>query len=155
MFEQKEIYKLPSSATIYAVAKTILIITLISLPFSLFGAGFSMWRFMIIVIGLPVAITTILKYRNTNFSIDGNKIVMNWGVFSSNSRTILSENIQNATLETGLLMKMFSVSVLKIWTSSQSQIVFNRSGSSIKPDGLLILKAEDAVWLNEYLISKK
>jgi uncharacterized membrane protein YdbT with pleckstrin-like domain len=158
MFEQKEVYKLPKSAKTYAVAKLISLLTLISLPFALIpakGIWFSTWTSLLILIGLPFTIVIILKYSNISFSIDDNKIIINWGVFSTNTKTIISDSIQNVTLERGLLMRICGVSVLKIWTSSQSQINFNRNGNSAKPDGLLVLGVEDATWLNEYITNKR
>jgi uncharacterized membrane protein YdbT with pleckstrin-like domain len=151
MFNQKETYKLPPAANMYVVAKVILMVTLISLIFFFSKIWFSMWTFLVIFFGLPIGIFVLLRSIRTSFSIDGNKIAMNWGIITRNSRTVLIENVQNVNVETGLLMRIFGVSVLRFWTASQSQIVIDKNGASTKPDGLLVLASEDAQWLNEYI----
>lgn len=154
MIKQNEVNKLPKSVNRYVLVKTVLLITLLSIPFGFVGEWFAFWWTMIIIIGIPVSLIVILGNNHTTFSVDNNKIQINWGIITKKSRSIMLNNIQNISIEKGLLMSMFGISCIKIWTASQSQVVRDKKGDSVKPDGLLTLKKEDSQWLNEFLSKK-
>ena len=157
MYKLGEINKLPSSLDNYTFVKSALLATVISLPFYFVNAKNwgSVWLFCILVIGLPTFIIILLKNHNTNFLIYTNKITINWGIIIKRSKTIFIDSVQNVSQEKGLLLRIFGLAILRIWTASQSQIVIDKNGNSTKPDGLLILSKEDVGWLNEFISNKK
>lgn len=156
MLNEKGVNSLPAVVNYYALTKTVLLVTLLSTPFAFIGSKgwYSFWIVLLIFIGLPAFFIVYLGNRNTHFSMNDGKITIDSGIITKKSKTILLNNIQNVGLERGLLMRMFGISKVKIWTASQSQISSDKNGSSAKPDGLLFLNQIDADWLNEYLTRK-
>ena len=62
----------------------------------------------------------------------------------------MAKSIQNIKIERGLLIRLFDLSVVKIWTASPDQVDRRGSKNSNKPDGLLVILREDEEMLKGY-----
>jgi uncharacterized membrane protein YdbT with pleckstrin-like domain len=148
--------KYPSRASWYILTKILLIILLISII--LLPAGMEVWRnfFLIIAIfiGVPVIALNLLSYRFISFLLDENKIIINYGIITKKSDAIPFINIQNANCTSGILRRIFGLSRVNIWTASPAQLSMQGKTSRNKPDGTLILLADDAKWLRDYITKK-
>jgi len=53
-----------------------------------------------------------------------------------------------------MLMGMFKVSRLSIWTASPSQVIINKGTSQNIPEVILNIDSVDANWLKDFVLSK-
>lgn len=153
MIKSGEVNKQPGKATLYGVVKIILLLSLLTIPLALANNGktwFSVWYSLILFIGTPLFIWVYLNYHSVSFVFDKNKIEINYGVLFKRSKVIMAKSIQNIKIERGLLIRLFGLSVVKIWTASPDQVDRRDNKNPNKPDGLLIIFAEDGKQLSNY-----
>jgi len=151
MIKTKEITKYPLIVKWFALTEILFLLLLLSIPFSL--GGKDVWlpflRLIVIFIGLPVSIYMLLLYRSISFIVEDGRITINSGIITKKSKVIPFNKIQNVNCVRGLLIRIFGLSVVNIWTASPSQININAK----KPDGVLILTVDDAEWLKNFIIN--
>lgn len=147
--------KIPSTYLWYAFIKTILLLWLISLPFSLAGHGMDAFRVIFGLFGIPVLIYIYLSYKNFSYMIDDGKITTFSGILSKRTKTIPFNTIQNIETDSGLISRMFNITEINIWTSSPSQIEIVRGNSDNKADMSFYLNSIDAESVREILYPKK
>ncbi|MDD2646877.1 MAG: PH domain-containing protein [Patescibacteria group bacterium] len=149
--ELNKTYKFPPIFISFLYAKLTLLLLLISTPFLFLGLNgwFVIVICLFIFLGLPFALYFALDYNNTSFSVEENKITLNWGIISKKSKTIVFDSIQNVTIISGLLARIFGIFVLRIWTASPGQI------HKDSPDGVLYLAALDAGWLKNFMTANR
>ncbi len=157
MIKVGETNKLPAKAGWYKILKLVLPLLLLSTPLIFlwsFTVWFSFFWVAVLILVLPMSIWILLDTKANTFTVDKNKIEVNWGIILKKSRTIMIKAIQNVKIEKGILASMCGVWIVSIWTSSPSQ---DRNGKeeSNHPDGLLILAKDDAHWLNEFIAGNK
>jgi len=116
---------------------------------SLIGA-FSFLFFLLI----PLIFYLYLSYKCINFFVSDNNIIINSGIIFKKLKDIPFNSIQTKNLNTSPLQKLFGVSSLSIWTSSQSQIQIYRGNSKQRADGTLVLETNDANQLREMMTKK-
>jgi len=153
MIKSGEVNKQPAKAIWYGIVKTILLLSLLTVPLAMANSGkawFSVWYSLILFLGTPIFIWIFLNYRSVNFIFDKNKIEINYGILFKRSKVIMAKSIQNIKIERGLLIRLFDLSVVKIWTASPDQVDRRGSKNSNKPDGLLVILREDEEMLKGY-----
>lgn len=158
MIKENNINKLPPNTNTYKIIKIILLLSVVSLPVLFVGSTnswFSLWYTLLIFIGIPISIWAWLDNRATTFTINKNKIEINWGILIKKTRTILIKAVQNVKIEKGILSHLCGVWIVSIWTASPSQHNINNAKQENRPDGLLILTKEDSKWLNDFIASNK
>ncbi len=146
----------PPKVKWYIITKISLILLLITIPFSL--GGRDVWQgvfwFLAIFIGIPAISYKLLFYKSVSFLLEDNKITISYGIIAKKSDSIPFSNVQNANCVSGLMRRMFGLSTLNMWTASPLQISVRNQRSEHKPDGMLILMADDAEWLRNYITKK-
>ncbi|MEI7688832.1 MAG: PH domain-containing protein [Candidatus Nomurabacteria bacterium] len=128
MVEKSIKNKIPLSYFWYAFTKLVLIIILISMPFSIAGGGMSAFKSIFILFGIPITIYLYLSYKNFFYIIDDDKITTYRGILSKSTKTISFNTIQNVETNNGVISRIFNISEINIWTSSPSQIEIRRGG---------------------------
>ncbi len=116
----------------------------------------------LIVIGLIGPIYSILWYFLFSYIVSDQNITINSGILFRQSRSIDFNKIQDVTNIRGPLQMMFGLTTINLWTASQDQISFNtvtvggvpRTQAVPKPDGQLVLLAEDADELRTLAMSR-
>jgi len=131
----------------------LLIIFIITLPFNFLF-------FLPIIIIIIIFIIIRLDYKNYSFTYNDKNIEIKQGIISKSQKTIPYNTIQNININSGLLMRMFKIQKVEIWTSSPSQIQIFQNGqqgyqTEHRPDGKIYLENEDAETLKSYIISHK
>jgi uncharacterized membrane protein YdbT with pleckstrin-like domain len=137
----------------------ILLSTLIPiLFFSLLGTskGFiAIFIFLLFIVEMPIMVYFIFKFDSVSFVVDENKITINKGVFTRRSDTMTFDRIQNIECVTSMLMGIFGVTRLNLWTASPSQVVITEGTSQNIAQGVLFLDSPDADWLKNYILNKR
>jgi membrane protein YdbS with pleckstrin-like domain len=90
---------------------------------------------------------SVLNYKWLSFLLTDKSISIESGVFARNSCTFRYDRIQDIDTYRDPLHLMLGLKSVAIWTSSPDQF----AGRRRKPDGLLVLEADDADWLKSYL----
>jgi len=145
-------HKLPKEFLTYQT--TILVIFLIiTIPLN-------MLYFLPIIILLGIYIKYRLEYNNFSFSYDEKQIEIKRGIFTKSQKAIPFSIIQNINLVSGILLRQFGLRRVEIWTSSPSQIQIvstkdKGNETQHRPDGMLILNADDAKLLQKFIIDHK
>ncbi len=146
---------LPQAVSWYTLTKLLILLGAVTFLFSLAGAGmFALGTFGFFII-FPIAIYFLLYYSTFSFSVDESKITINSGIIVHRSKSIPLNNIQNINDVSGLLMRMFGLTRMAIWTASASQIEIHNENSDNRPDGVLFLLNADGDWLKDYMLKKK
>jgi uncharacterized membrane protein YdbT with pleckstrin-like domain len=153
MIELNKLTPYPPIAKWYTLTKITLIILVFSAPFT-FG-GFEVWLGSIflaaILFGLPITAFSLIHFKTKSFIVENDKITINKGVLTRTSKSIPFDRIQNVTCVSGLLMRLFGITKINIWTASHSQL---EDGTSIDPDGLLVLLKGDAEYLKNTITNR-
>jgi len=157
MLPQNTSNKLPKSLKWYALARLILLLFVISLPFIIFdkNAWLSIFYPILLFLGLPIWIYVILSYKFVSFVIAENVITINSGIIFKRSNTMAFDRVQNTDNSRGPLSMLFGLSKLSIWTASPSQIHIEKGRSKNRPEGTLWLKTVDADELKNFILGKK
>jgi len=138
----------------YAFTKLVLLLGIISLPFSIASKGMEFFWSIFWVFGVPITIYLYLSYRNFSFIIDDDKITTYMGILSKKTKTISFHTIQNVETSNGVISRMFNIAGINIWTSSPSQIEIRRGTSDNKPDMSFYLNIEDAEKVRDLIYLK-
>jgi len=154
--ELNQRYKLPSVVQFRVFTKFLLVISLISFPFSIpeesnFFEVFLGFSFL----GSPFLIYYLLKYHVINFVVNEDKITINKGIVIKRSSSISFDKVQNVETTRRILDTPFKLLLVKIWTASPEQINIKIRKSKHKSAGELLILKEDAKWLKNYITDKK
>jgi len=147
--------KMPNKVKLYYLIKLILLTLFAIFLFSLPGSRtfrLVMTWFIVFCIDAPVFIYLLLDYRNFSFIVEDNNIIVNSGILVKRSKLIPFDKIQNIDLNSGLLMRLLGLTRVNIWTSSPAQIKIRNQQSEHTPDSVIILYAEDATWLQTFVL---
>ena len=157
MINIKEETKFSLKAKYYVLTYLLLAVFLLAIVFSAMGNNnfFGTFFVLVIVFCLPIYIYISILYNCLSFIVDENNITINSGIIVKKSTVIPFDKIQSINSRHGILMGMFAITNLDIWTSSQAQISINNGNSATKPDGNLILSIEDAEWLKSFMTYKE
>lgn len=154
MQKKNEELMYPTKFVWYKLVKIFLLVLLVSLFFwDDDWLGFILLSSFFIII--PYFLYIYLHYVNIVFSFDNNKIIKRWGIITKKSSIIHFDKIQNIDLKSGLLMRVFNLSSINIWTASQSQMFVNKKGVIIKPEISLFLDSFEAEELRVFMIDKE
>jgi len=88
-----------------------------------------------------------LNFKWFSFVLTDRNITINSGVIQRTSSTIRFDRIQDVNVSRDPLQALLGLKSISIWTASPEQ----RVGNSRRPDGRIVLAADDADWLREYL----
>jgi membrane protein YdbS with pleckstrin-like domain len=94
-----------------------------------------------------VLLRAVLYYKLFSFKLTDRMISITSGVLSQQSCAIPFERIQVVDTVRNPLHLLLGLASVKIWTASPDQ----RRGNYQRPDGLIVLEAEVAEWLRDYL----
>jgi len=153
MIKVKEITKFTPKVKQYLLTNLLIIVVFLSVIFSISGNNnfFGTFLTIAIIIGIPFYIYISLMYNSWSFLVNENDITINSGILVKKSKIIPFSMIQNINRKQGVLMGMFGIANIDIWTSSPSQININEGKTSNKPDGNIVLTNEDADWLQGFI----
>lgn len=153
MIKVNETTKFTPRSKYYLFTKILLIITLLSIIFSISGDAnfFAVFSFLAVIFGLPFFIFISLTYNSWSFLVDENNIIINYGILVKKSKMIPFDKIQSINRRQGILMGFFNITNIDIWTSSPNQFDIQDGKSSNKPDGNIVLTNEDADWLQRFI----
>lgn len=151
MIITNDVHKAPAILKWYQLTYLIVISFLLSLPFGFVGTFLDAFRVIVMIFALPIWIFLLLRDRAISYYFDDNKVTIIKGILFKEMNTIPFQNIQIVTIKTGLLLNLFGLSAISIWTASLSQ----RAGKhNNEPDGYLKLRSEDAAHLQEIILQK-
>lgn len=105
-------------------------------------------------IGIPYIIYIYLSYVNTSYSFDHDKIIKRHGIIVKRSSAIQFNKIQNIDLRSDLMMRVFQISLINIWTASQSQLASSGNVKKADPEICLFLDTNEAEKLRAFIIDK-
>jgi membrane protein YdbS with pleckstrin-like domain len=94
-----------------------------------------------------LAIRALVNFKSLSFVLTDKNISINSGVLFRNSCTIRFDRIQDVRVMRDPLHLILGLRSVAIWTASPDQ----RVGNAKRPDGSLVLEADEADWLKEYL----
>jgi len=109
------------------------------------SGGLIVWIFYLYAVFL--LLRTVLNYKWLSFVLTDKSISIESGVFARSSCTFRYDRIQDIDTYRDPLHIMLGLKSVAIWTSSPDQFAARRR----RPDGLLVLEADDADWLKSYL----
>lgn len=147
--------KMPNKVLLYYLLRIVLLTFCLFIMFSLPGIRIIrsaiIW-FFIIFINIPVFIILFLKYINFSFIIKNDDITVKSGILIKKSKLIPFNRVQNVELKSDLLMRFLGLTRANVWTSSPAQIEIRNRKSEHTPDSAIILYAEDATWLQNFIL---
>lgn len=153
MINKNEVNHLPMAVRFYQLIFLLIIVLIISLPFSpLWGSYTGALKFFIFLFLIPLFIFCLFTDHAVSFIIDDQKITINRGIIFKNIKIIPFNNIQNINIKKGLLLRMFGLANIEIWTASQSQ---TNPKNEKRSDGFLRLSTEDAQTIAKIISIKK
>lgn len=94
-----------------------------------------------------LAIRALVNFRSLSFVLTDKNISINSGMLFRNSCTIRFDRIQDVRVMRDPLHLILGLRSVAIWTASPDQ----RVGNAKRPDGQLVLEADEAEWLKDYL----
>ena len=148
--------KMPNKVLLYYLLRIIVLtfclFIILSLPGIQVIRSAIVWL-MILFINIPVFIILFLQYINFSFIIKDNDITVKSGILVKRSKLISFDRVQNVELRSGLLMRFLGLTRVNIWTSSPAQIKIRNKQSEHTPDSFIVLYAEDAIWLQNFILN--
>jgi membrane protein YdbS with pleckstrin-like domain len=102
---------------------------------------------LIYIFAIFLVVNAILRYKWFSFVLTDKNISIDSGVLFRRSCTIRFDRIQDVNTIRNPLHMMLGLASVAIWTASLDQ----RAGKANRPDGLIVLNADTADWLREYL----
>jgi len=102
---------------------------------------------LIYLFGIFLLVNAVLRYKWFSFVLTDKNISIDSGVLFRRSTTIRFDRIQDVNTIRNPLHMMLGLASVAIWTASLDQ----RVGNANRPDGLIVLNADTAEWLKEYL----
>lgn len=156
MIELGKPNKIPGKVKWYILTYILLLLFIPSLFFSVFSKSFgiSLFSFLAVFAGLPMFLYLLIYYSRLTFIVENDRITINSGIIIKRSKSIPFDKVQNVENVGGLLLRMFGLSRVNIWTSSPEQIQVHKKETTHKPDGRLELNTSDAEWLKNFILSK-
>lgn len=151
MINLGEVNHLPSKVVWYQVSSIVIVIFLISLFIS-FKFFWPVFITLIVIIALPVLLMCFINYKFFSFVVENDKITTKSGMLSRNTKTIPFSRVQTVDSKQGLWMRLFNLSIVKIWTASPQQV--NNTKSNSKPDMAMVLANEDVEQLKNIILGK-
>jgi membrane protein YdbS with pleckstrin-like domain len=109
------------------------------------NAGVMEWIFYLLAVVMIV--NSFLRFRWFSFTLTDRTINIDSGVFIQSSRVVRFDKIQDVESRQGLLLRALDLKSVAIWTASLDQV----RGNKRRPDGLIVLEADTADWLANYL----
>jgi membrane protein YdbS with pleckstrin-like domain len=109
------------------------------------NAGVMEWVFYLLAVVLIV--NSFMKFRWFSFTLTERTVNIDSGVFIQSSRAVRFDKIQDVETRQGLLLRVFGLKSVALWTASLDQV----RGNKRRPDGLIVLEADTADWLANYL----
>jgi membrane protein YdbS with pleckstrin-like domain len=92
-------------------------------------------------------VNSILRFRWFSFTLTNHTINIDSGVFIQSSRVVRFDKIQDVEARRDLLHMLLGLKSVAIWTASLDQV----RGDTRRPDGLIVLEADTADWLANFL----
>jgi membrane protein YdbS with pleckstrin-like domain len=92
-------------------------------------------------------VNSILKFRWFSFTLTDHTINIDSGVFIQSSRVVRFDKIQDVEARRDVLHRLLGLKSVAIWTASLDQV----RGNTRRPDGLIVLEADTADWLANFL----
>ena len=117
-----------------------------------------LWRvfFMFLVLSVFYALFLYWFYINTTFSFDDKRITKRSGILNKQSTVIQFDRIQNIKLRSDIIMRLFNISIIEIWTASQSQLSLDKGGDNdTSADISLFLDSPQAEKLRLFMLEKE
>ncbi len=145
---------LPSKYVKYVFTWIFLNLAVISLLFSIATRSWTSAFFSLSFLAIPLLLYIFLDYKNISFQVNNESIVIKSGIIFKKSKAIPFRSVQNVKLSAGLLQRLFGLSIVEIWTSSQSQLQTRNGRIGEKPDGALVLDNKDAEQLRDMITQK-
>ena len=116
------------------------------------------WHVFLILFFLGVFYALFLYwfYINTSFVFDESKITKRTGILNKRSTIVQFSKAQNVKLRSDIIMRLFNISVLELWTASQSQLNLAKEGSSnTGADISLFLDSPQAEKLRLFILDRE
>src|SRR5580658_380494 len=110
------------------------------------GSGAHLAAFIYLFAAFLV-VRAVINFKWFSFVVTDRNITINSGVLQRNSNTIRFDRIQDVNTSRDPLHMLLGLTSVSIWTASPDQ----RVGNSKRPDGLIVLEADDADWLRDYV----
>jgi len=98
-----------------------------------------------------LVVRAVLNFKWSSFVVTDRSITINSGVLQRNSNTIRFDRVQDVNTSRDLLHMLLGLTSISIWTASPDQ----SAGNMRRPDGRIVLEAEDADWLRDYVSDPK
>jgi hypothetical protein len=99
------------------------------------------------VLAVTVMVSAVIRFKWFSFVLTDKSISVNSGAIFQKSTTFRFDKIQDIDTRRGPLSKWLELKSVAIWTASLDQ----RAGNKKKPDGSILLDADTADWLINYL----
>jgi membrane protein YdbS with pleckstrin-like domain len=153
---------LPPNAVWYALVRGIAAALFLMLIASVFGAAANSPNVscrgllcgkgatvsaVLYLFALFLLIRGVLNARLVSYVLTDKTITIDSGVVTRSSCSIRFDRIQDVRTTSDPLRLLFGLKAVSIWTASPDQ----RAGNKQRPDGSLLIAAQDADWLGQYL----
>jgi membrane protein YdbS with pleckstrin-like domain len=99
------------------------------------------------LLAVMLVVAAVLRYKWFSFVLTDKSLSINAGVIFQRSTTFRFDKIQDIDTFRGPLRMWLGLKSIAIWTASLDQGVGNRK----RPDGSILLDADTADWLKDYL----
>ncbi len=109
------------------------------------NSGAIEWVFYLLAVVMIV--NSFMRFRWFSFTLTERTINIDSGVFIQSSRVVRFDKIQDVETRRGLLQGLLGLKSVAIWTASLDQA----RGNTRRPDGLIVLEADNADWLANHL----
>lgn len=109
------------------------------------NSGVMEW--MLYLLAAVMIVNSILKFRWFSFTLTDRTINIDSGVFIQSSRVVRFDKIQDVEARRGPLLMLLGLKSVALWTASLDQV----RGNTRRPDGLIVLDADTADWLANFL----
>lgn len=130
----------------YLLSQLVFYIILLALAFSITNPTQFLISFFssAMLFGIPAYIVIALVYHYRYYTINDHDLTINSGIIARRSKTIPFKSIQNIHQKQGLIMRLFKIVNVEIWTASASQMKPANASGKNYPDGLIVLSKIDA-----------
>jgi membrane protein YdbS with pleckstrin-like domain len=108
------------------------------------GAHFAAFIYLFAAV---LVVRAVLNFKWYSFVVTDRNLTIDSGVLSRTSNTVRYDRIQDVNTRRDPLHALLGLKSIDIWTASPDQFAGNRR----RPEGHLVLDADDADWLRDYL----
>ena len=109
--------------------------------------GNSVMEWVFYLLAVVLIVNSFLKFRWFSFTLTERTVNIDSGVFVRSSRVVRLDKVQDVETRQGPLLTLWGLKSVAIWTASLDQA----RGNTRRPDGLIVLDADSADWLANYL----